>query len=41
MDFSLTEEQEMTAITVRDFARKEVAPVIKDADRRQEPLSGS
>jgi glutaryl-CoA dehydrogenase (non-decarboxylating) len=38
MDFSLTEEQQLTARTVRDFARKEVAPVIKDADRRQEPL---
>ena len=38
MDFSLTEEQQLTAKTVRDFARKEVAPVIKDADRRQEPL---
>jgi glutaryl-CoA dehydrogenase (non-decarboxylating) len=38
MDFSLTEEQELTARTVRDFARKEVAPAIKDADRRQEPL---
>ena len=24
--------------TVRDFARKEVAPVIKDHDRRQEPI---
>jgi glutaryl-CoA dehydrogenase (non-decarboxylating) len=38
MDFSLSEEQALTAKTVRDFARKEVAPVIKDADRRQEPL---
>jgi alkylation response protein AidB-like acyl-CoA dehydrogenase len=38
MDFALTEEQELTARTVRDFARKEVAPVIKDADRRQEPI---
>jgi alkylation response protein AidB-like acyl-CoA dehydrogenase len=38
MDFSLNEEQELTARTVRDFGRKEVAPVIKDADRRQEPL---
>ncbi len=38
MDFSLNEEQELTAKTVKDFARKEVAPVIKDADRRQEPL---
>ena len=38
MDFSLSEEQELTGRTVRDFARKEVAPVIKDADRRQEPL---
>ena len=38
MDFSLSEEHEMARKTVRDFARKEVAPVIKDFDRRQEPI---
>ena len=39
MDFSLSEEHEMTRKTVRDFARKEVAPVIKDFDRKQEPIA--
>ena len=38
MDFSLSEEHELTAKTVREFARKEIAPVIKDFDRRQEPI---
>jgi glutaryl-CoA dehydrogenase (non-decarboxylating) len=33
MDFRLTEEHEMVARMVRDFAEKEVAPVIKDYDR--------
>jgi len=33
MDFNLTEEHEMVARMVRDFAEKEVAPVIKDYDR--------
>lgn len=36
MDFSLTSEHEMVQKMVRDFARKEVAPIIKDADREQE-----
>jgi alkylation response protein AidB-like acyl-CoA dehydrogenase len=38
MDFSISEEHELARKTVRDFARKEVAPVIKDFDRRQEPI---
>lgn len=39
MDFSLTDEQELTRKTVRGFALKEVAPVIKEFDRRQESIS--
>ncbi len=38
MDFSLSLEHQMTQKTVRDFAQKEVAPVIKDFDRKQEPI---
>jgi len=38
MDFSLSSEHEMIQRTVRDFARKEVAPVIKEFDRKQEPI---
>jgi glutaryl-CoA dehydrogenase (non-decarboxylating) len=38
MDFSLSEEQLLTQKTVRGFARKEIAPVIKEFDRRQEPI---
>ena len=38
MDFSLSPEQRMTQKTVRDFSQKEVAPVIKDFDRKQEPI---
>lgn len=38
MDFSLTPEHEMTRKMVRDFAKKEIAPVIKEFDRRQEPI---
>ena len=38
MDFSLTPEQQMTQKMVRDFAQKEVAPVIKEHDRKQEPI---
>jgi alkylation response protein AidB-like acyl-CoA dehydrogenase len=33
LDFTLSEEQRMVQQMVRDFARKEVAPVIKDYDR--------
>jgi len=36
MDFTLTEEQRMAQNMVRDFAEKEVAPIIKEYDRKQE-----
>ncbi len=36
MDFALTEEHRMVQQMVRDFANKEVAPVIKDYDRKNE-----
>ena len=36
MDFALTGEHRMVQQMVRDFAQKEVAPVIKDFDRAQE-----
>jgi len=36
MDFSLAEEHEMVARMARDFAEKEVAPVIKEYDRAHE-----
>jgi len=35
MDFNLTEEHEKVVKVVRDYCRKEVAPVIKEADRTQ------
>src|SRR5215217_545257 len=38
MDFSLSQEQQMIQKTVRDFAQKEIAPVIKKYDRKQEPI---
>src|SRR5512138_1419563 len=38
MDFSLTQEHQMTQKMVRDFAQKEIAPVIKEYDRKQEPI---
>ena len=38
MDFSLSAEHEMTKRMVRDFVQKEIAPVIKEYDRRQEPI---
>lgn len=38
MDFSLSEEHLMAQKMVRDFAQKEVAPVIKEFDRNQEPI---
>ncbi len=37
MDFSLSEEHRMVQQMVRDFALKEVAPVIKEYDRKSEP----
>ncbi|MFZ2097484.1 MAG: acyl-CoA dehydrogenase family protein [Anaerolineales bacterium] len=36
MDFALTGEHRMVQQMVRDFAQKEVAPIIKDSDRAQE-----
>jgi len=36
MDFSLSEEHRMVQGMVRDFAQKEVAPIIKDYDRKGE-----
>ncbi len=36
MDFALTEEHRMVRQMVRDFAQKEVAPVIQEYDRKQE-----
>ena len=36
MDFSLSEEHRMAQAMVREFAEKEVAPVIKEYDRKQE-----
>jgi glutaryl-CoA dehydrogenase (non-decarboxylating) len=36
MDFSLTEEHRMVQQMVRGFAQKEVAPIIKEYDRKQE-----
>ncbi len=35
MDFSISKEQEQVIKVVRDFCRKEVAPIIKEADRTQ------
>lgn len=35
MDFSLSEEHKQIVKVVRDYCRKEVAPIIKDADRNQ------
>jgi glutaryl-CoA dehydrogenase (non-decarboxylating) len=36
MDFALSEEQRMVQGMVRDFAQKEVAPIIKEYDRKGE-----
>ncbi len=38
MDFALSEEHLMVQKMVRDFAQKEVAPVIKEFDRKQEHI---
>ena len=38
MDFTLSPEHELTRKLVRDFVQKEIAPVIKEADRSQEPI---
>src|SRR3972149_3792015 len=36
MDFHLSDEQEMVVRMVRDFGQKEVLPIIREWDRRQE-----
>ncbi|MFH2038543.1 MAG: acyl-CoA dehydrogenase family protein [Chloroflexota bacterium] len=38
MDFSLSEEHLMTERMVQNFTQKEILPVIKEYDRRQEPI---
>jgi alkylation response protein AidB-like acyl-CoA dehydrogenase len=38
MNFSLSQEHQMAQKMVRDFAQKEIAPVIKEHDRKQEPI---
>src|SRR5512143_1526280 len=38
MEFSLSSEHNMIRQTVHGFAQKEVAPVIKEFDRKQEPI---
>jgi alkylation response protein AidB-like acyl-CoA dehydrogenase len=38
MDFSLSKEHRMIQKMVRDFSQKEVAPIIKEHDRKQEPI---
>ncbi|MEJ5225486.1 MAG: acyl-CoA dehydrogenase family protein [Anaerolineales bacterium] len=38
MDFSLSQEHLMVQKMVRDFAQKEIAPVIAEYDRKQEPV---
>jgi glutaryl-CoA dehydrogenase (non-decarboxylating) len=39
MDFALTEEHRMVQQMVRDFAQKEVTPIIQEYDRKQEMAS--
>jgi len=38
MDFSLSEEHDMTRRMVQNFTQKEILPVIKEYDRKQEPI---
>jgi glutaryl-CoA dehydrogenase (non-decarboxylating) len=38
MNFSLSPEHKMAQKMVRDFVQKEIAPVIKEYDRKQEPI---
>ena len=38
MDFSLSTEHKMTQRMVQDFAQKEILPIIKEYDRKQEPI---
>jgi len=39
MDFTLNDEQKMVQKMVREFAQREVAPIIKEYDRKQEMAS--
>jgi glutaryl-CoA dehydrogenase (non-decarboxylating) len=39
MDFGLSDEHLLAQKTVREFAHKEVAPAIKESDRKQEPIA--
>jgi len=41
MDFALSQEHRMIQKMVRDFAQKEVAPTIKEYDRKAEPMPNS
>jgi glutaryl-CoA dehydrogenase (non-decarboxylating) len=36
LDFTLSEEHRLAQQMVRDFAQKEIAPIVKECDRRQE-----
>lgn len=38
MNFSLSQEHQMAQKMVSDFAQKEITPVIKEHDRKQEPI---
>lgn len=38
MDFSLSTEHKMTQKMVQDFTQKEILPIIKEYDRKQEPI---
>src|SRR5258707_15698588 len=38
MNFSLSQEHQMAQKMVRDFAQKEIVPIIKEYDRKQEPI---
>jgi len=38
MNFSLSQEHQMAQKMVRDFAQKEITPVIKEHDRKQKPI---
>ncbi len=40
MDFRLTDEHRMVQQMVRDFAQKEIAPLVKEYDRKHEPIPG-
>ncbi|GAB4493159.1 MAG: acyl-CoA dehydrogenase family protein [Anaerolineales bacterium] len=41
MDFALSQEHEMVQKLARDFARKEIAPTLKEYDRKAEPMPHS